>query len=311
MFGANRLLVIGLIVVVFTAVMMAAQGIYWAVQTRKQEKEAQLSRRLGTVVTDRAQAFTIQRARDGTIGELEALLAQADVKYDLVGLFARVGLVSTMGLVMTGFAVGGPLTVVGAAFGYYPIARLRGLADDRNQKVTEQLPEALDLLGRSLQAGHGVSEAMRVVAEELPQPVAGEFGRVYEEHNLGVDFREAMQHMVDRNPDNFDVKIFASSVLLQRDTGGNLIEILENLSNTVRQRFIFQGKVKSLTAEARFSAFILGGLPFFVTGALMYLRPNYLAPLVYDPLGRFFLGYVILSFLLGVFVMKELSTVDV
>jgi len=310
-FGADRLLVIGLVVVVFTAVMMAFQGIYWATQTKKQEKEAELSRRLGTVVTKTADAFTIRRARDGFVGELESLLAQADVGYDLGGLFVRVGFVGLVGLVCTGFAVGGPLSLSGAAFGYYPIARLRGLAEDRNRKVTEQLPEALDLLGRSLQAGHGISEAMRVVAEELPQPVAGEFGRVYEEHNLGVDFREGMSHMVARNPSNFDVKIFASSVLLQRDTGGNLIEILENLSNTVRQRFIFQGKVKSLTAEARFSAFILAGLPFFVTFALMYLRPNYLLPLVHDPLGRMFLGYVILSFLMGVFVMRELSQVDV
>ena len=141
-------------------------------------------------------------------------------------------------------------------------------------------------------------------------PIAMEFGRVYEEHNLGRDLRDALYNLIRRNPQNFDLRIFVSSTLLQRDTGGNMIEILQNISKTIRDRFIFRGKVKALTAEARFSAYILGGLPFVVTAAIVALRPDYLDPLLEDPLGHFFLGLVACLFFTGVFVMRKVSQVE-
>jgi tight adherence protein B len=151
---------------------------------------------------------------------------------------------------------------------------------------------------------------MRGVAEEMPVPLAQEFGRVYEEHNLGRDFRECLTNLCRRNPSSFDLQIFVSSVLLQRDTGGNLVEILNSISATIRGRFVFQGKVAALTSEARFTAWILGGLPFFVIGVIAVLSPNYLTPLFNDPLGTILLIYCASSFLLGVFVMSEISKVE-
>jgi tight adherence protein B len=161
-----------------------------------------------------------------------------------------------------------------------------------------------------LQAGHGLSDALKLCAEEMQPPVAQELGRVFEEHNLGRDLRDALQNLSVRNPTSFDIKIFVSSVLLQRDTGGNLIEILDNISRTIRDRFVFQAKVKALTAEARISAYILGGLPFVLLTLIAAIRPFYLLPLVTDPLGiKLAIGAVSL-FGTGVFVMSRISSVE-
>ena len=187
---------------------------------------------------------------------------------------------------------------------------LKSRVAERSQRITEQLPDALDLMARSLQSGHGISDSMRVCAEEMSPPIATEFGRVYEENNLGRDYRESMQGLVTRCKGNFDLKIFVSSVILQRETGGNLVEILENISGTIRQRFVFKGKVSALTAEARFSSYVLGGLPFAIGGLIGFMRPEYLSPLVDDPLGRFMLGFIIIWFTVGVFVMGEITKVE-
>ena len=151
---------------------------------------------------------------------------------------------------------------------------------------------------------------MRLVAEEMPLPIAREFGRVYEENNLGRDFRESMTEMAMRNPHNFDLRIVVSATLLQRETGGNLIEIFTNIAATIRSRFIFKGKVRALTAEARMSAFILGALPFVVAGALMFLRPDYLTPLFTEALGRTMLMAAALMFCTGVVLMRSLAQVE-
>lgn len=149
-----------------------------------------------------------------------------------------------------------------------------------------------------------------MVAEEMPEPLASEFGRVFEEQNLGRDTRECFQNLCHRNPRSFDLRIFVSSVLLQRDTGGNLVEILQNIANTIRGRFVFHGKVKALTSEARFTAFVLGGLPFAIGTLITIFSPNYIKPLFSDPLGHLLLLVGGTMFGLGVFIMRELSKVD-
>ena len=110
---------------------------------------------------------------------------------------------------------------------------------------------------------------------------------------------------------NFDLKLFVSSVLLQRDTGGNLIEILGNISKTIRDRFVFEAKVRALTAEARISAIILGGLPFAILAIISVLRPDYLRPLIDDPLGHYVVAGALTWFAIGVFVMRTVSDVEV
>jgi tight adherence protein B len=156
-----------------------------------------------------------------------------------------------------------------------------------------------------------VGESLRLVAEEMPDPLATEFGRVLEEQNLGRDTRECFQNLCRRNPSSFDLRIFVSSVLLQRDTGGNLVEILQGIAHTIRERFVFQGKVGALTSEARFTAYILGGLPFAIGSLIFVFSPDYIKTLFGDPLGHVLVGLGAFWFLLGVFIMREVAKVEI
>ena len=159
-----------------------------------------------------------------------------------------------------GTVAGAKGALLGLLVGVIPWLLVKSAAEQRNILLSEQLPDALDLVSRSLQAGHGIADAMRLVAEEDANADREKFGRVYE-NNLGRDFRESMTELAKRNPQNFDLRIVVSATLLQRETGGNLVEIFTNIAATIRSRFIFKGKVRALTAGARMSAFILGALP--------------------------------------------------
>ena len=158
---------------------------------------------------------------------------------------------------------------------------------------TQQLGEI-----QAQQMGH-----LHVIAEEL--------GRVYEEHNLGRDLRDALTHMAERNPTNFDLRLVVSCLLLQRQTGGNLVELLDNIAGTVRARFVFQAKVRALTAEAKLSAFVLAVLPFVIGLAILVLRPSYLLPLITEGLGIWLLAVASLAFGVGLVLLRNLSQVEV
>lgn len=304
--------VLGAIIVLAT--ILAGQAAYWAWQSRQEDAQRELARRIGTLQD--ADAMPIirigeKRPEPGLGERLEALLVQAGNPYTMNGLWQRVIVAGLLGVGLFLLMHLKFFAIFGVVFGYVPVGILKFQADKRLFKITEQLPDALDLLARSLQAGHGISEGMRTVAEEMSDPIGPEFGRVFEEHNLGRDLREAFINLTRRYPRSFDIKLFASSVLLQRDTGGNLVEILNNIATTIRNRFVFQGKVSALTSEARFTAFVLGGLPFVVIAMLMITSPTYLKPLITDPLGLMITAACITSFSIGVYLMYEVSKVEV
>jgi tight adherence protein B len=191
---------------------------------------------------------------------------------------------------------GGVLALTDSPFDLALLALVAGLAgptlvavtvrQQRSKAISSQLPEALDMMVRSLRAGHGVSAAFKLVATEMPVPVAVEFARCFDEHNLGVDFRSAVENLTKRVPNNLDLRIFAMSVVLQHETGGNLVEILEQIAYTIRERYKFYGKLAALTAEGKVSGVILGALPIVVTLLLSLTNGKYLRPLVEDPGGR-------------------------
>src|SRR5260221_7704991 len=139
-----------------------------------------------------------------------------------------------------------------------------------SRKLSEQLSDALDMMGRSLRAGHALSSSFKMVASELPPPVSLEFARAFEEQNLGLPFEKAVAQMVKRSPTNRDLKIFAVSVIVQKETGGNLVEIIEKIAETIRQRYRFFGKLDTLTAAGGICSYILGALPI-LTGFLITL----------------------------------------
>lgn len=303
--------------VVGTAALFVIQTVYWAWVARQERQAAELARRLGSLGGDEAESLFRERARDGladslgNLGQrLETKLLAADSNLSVSGLFTRMVGIAIAGALGGLIFVGG-VGVVFAVAGFAPLILLNRAAAKRQRMLISQLPDALDLMARSMQAGLGMTDAFRLAAEEMPMPIAAEFGRVFEEVRLGRDYREALTKLLERNDGVFDLRLFVSSVLLQRETGGNLIEILDNISNMIRGRFLFQAKVRALTAEAKFSAIIIGSLPLIVSALVTVVNPEYLSPLFTDPLGMLILLYAFSSYSIGTLIILDISKVEV
>ena len=318
MSGLPPLLVILILAVVFTAVLAFSQAVYWTLAARRERRAQELSRRLGSLGDDRATSLFRETEKDdsaqtfGRIGtRLHHLIVQADAGYTVSTLVTRIVILFLIGAIAGFIFFGCAGALVGLILAGVPYVLLSAAADRRSAKMTEQLPDALDLMSRSLRAGLGLSDALRLCAEEIPLPLAAEFGRVFEEVRFGRDYREALHNLLDRNPDLFDLRIFVSSVLLQRETGGNLIEILDKIADTIRGRFLFQAKVRALTSEARFSGLILGALPIGVGLLILWQSPFYLAPLIEDPIGIFMCLYFVCSYAIAIILMRDVARVEV
>lgn len=180
----------------------------------------------------------------------------------------------------------------------------------RLAKLSVQLPEALDTIVRSLRAGHALSMSFEIVAKEIPPPIGTEFAKIREEGKLGISLKDSMEHLL-RRCDNVDVKLFVTSVLIQWEVGGNLTEILSNLSYTIRERFKLRGHIKALTGEGRLSGFVLGGLPAVVGLLIYYLNPEYFEPLLVTPLGKTLLATAVGLVLLGALVIKKIVSIEI
>jgi tight adherence protein B len=196
------------------------------------------------------------------------------------------------------------------AGGSIPTLRLLGARARRSRLISEQLPAALEMLARSLRAGHSLTSAFKLVASEMPGPINLEFARSYEEQNLGVSFYRAVQQMTNRVPANNDLKIFAVSVIVQKETGGNLVEMLEKLADTIRARYQFYGKLAALTAEGEMSGLVLGALPIATALFLMFVNYGYISTLVTRPLGRIILTYTLISWCVGLIWLRQMGKVE-
>lgn len=308
-----------ILAVVFTAVLSVVQGLYWAYVARQEREQEELLRRLtggsGDVVQEsivrEQQNDAAAKALGGFGARIQEAIIASDSQLTVSGVAMRMMGLGVVGMVVGLFMLGVPGVLLGLATGYLPYLLLRNAADTRAKELVSQLPDALDLMARSLQAGVGLNDSFRLVAEEMPLPVAAEFGRVFEEVRFGRDYREAFHKMLDRNPGVFDLRLMVSSILLQRETGGNLIEILENIATTIRARFGFQAKVRAMTAEAKFSAIILGGLPMGVIMILMVTNPTYLNPLMEDTIGNMIIVFDIILYGSGIMIMRDLTNVEV
>jgi tight adherence protein B len=243
---------------------------------------------------------------------IESLIEQADLPYTVARLLTFCGVAGGSALLLASIARQPlPLVVLAAIAGSMtPILFVLNARARRTAKLSEQLPEALDMMARSLRAGHALSAAFRLVAAEMPEPINLEFGRAFEEQNLGLPFERAVENMTRRAPNNRDLKIFAVSVNVQKETGGNLAEILEQIADTIRSRYRFYGKLRALTAESRASAYVLGALPCAAGLAIYAFNPSYARILVDDPLGRGFLVYAIVTWIVGFAWMNRMAKVE-
>ncbi|MDP2268988.1 MAG: type II secretion system F family protein, partial [Deltaproteobacteria bacterium] len=174
----------------------------------------------------------------------------------------------------------------------------------------EQLPEALDMLARSLKAGHAFTGGLKMVGEEFSDPAGTEFSKIVDEINFGVAYDDALKNLAKRIESD-DLKLFVISVIIQRTSGGNLAEILESIGHLIRERFKLRGHVQTLSAEARLSAYILLGLPFAIGLLLYVVNPSYIGLLFEDPIGHVMLAGAGVMMALGVIVMKRMVKIKV
>ncbi len=243
---------------------------------------------------------------------LRLLHRQADCRVPL-GIFVLATPLLALGALLLALVMHQVLLLAllfAAVLGALPTGYLYWLKSQRMAKFERQLPEALELVSRALRAGHAFSVGLKLVGDEAADPVGIEFKRGFDEVSMGVALPQALQNMTDRL-DCVDLRFFVTAVLVQRETGGNLAEIIDSLAEMIRKRFELQLKVKALSAEGRFSAVILFALPLVVGGVLFKMNPEYMLTLFTDPMGQKMV--MVGSFLMvtGAIIMKRMVAIKV
>jgi tight adherence protein B len=297
------------------SVLVAAALLWGARSSLRGARSAEIARRIGPV--DLMPKLVSARQSDalatalGPLGAwLHALRGRAGRGGSATAVVVPVLAFATVGVVALLWAGLGLGAVGGVLAGGIPVWKLLWDADVRARKVAEQLPDALDLIARAMRAGHAWVDALGRASEEIPAPLGLELGLVAEEHRLGIELRPCLESLLRRVPTSFELRLLVGAVLLNRETGGNLIEILDHLSETVRDRLVFESKVRALTAEVRASAAILAVLPFASAILLTWVQPDYLLPLLSPGLGRSLLMGGLASMGVGLLLMRRVARVE-
>ena len=174
----------------------------------------------------------------------------------------------------------------------------------------EHLPDSLDLMSRALSAGHAFPEALHMVSQEMPEPIATEFRKAYEEQNLGLSLKLAMENLTQRIP-ILDLKLCVTAIMIQRETGGNLAEILEKVAYTIRERFRILGDLKTLTTSSRMSAWLLCGLPIFVALVVTVMNPEYMSVLWKDQRGHYLIAAAMFLQISGMLIVRKILQIKI
>jgi tight adherence protein B len=263
-------------------------------------------------VLSKIPAFDTFLRRSERVSLLQKMLAQGSVDVR-AGNFLMLCVVSAVALAAIAFFAGGNLIFgwVGALVGFFlPYAYASHMRNKRFQKFEEKFPEAIDTLARAVRAGHAFTTALEMIANEVSEPVAGEFRQLYEEQKFGLPVRDALLNLADRIP-LVDIKFFVTAVMLQRETGGNLAEILDNLSYVIRERFKILRQVRVHTAQGRLTMVLLMALPPTIVVIMLILNPGFIQPLFADPIGHALIVGGITLQTLGYFVIRRIIRIQV
>lgn len=245
-------------------------------------------------------------------GDVNLLFQQADVQLSLSHLAILCAALAVAGV------VGGTLfqlhpaliPLVGIVLAAVPVLWLLWRRSRRLKTFGVQLPEALDMLARALRSGQSLSAGFNMVSGEMPAPLGREFGRVFEEQNLGVSLEDSLESLTDRIP-NLDLRFFATAVILQRQTGGDMAEILDKIGRLIRERFQIWGQIQALTGEGRLSGIVLLALPVVLFFAMLRLNHDYVMVLFTDPMGKkLLLGSIVLQ-VIGALVIRKIVNIKV
>jgi len=250
--------------------------------------------------------------RSARVSDLQKMLAQADIAMragNFLGASALTGVVAC--IVAYTFSKRAEAAWIALLVGFilpYSYASIR--RNKRFEKFEELFPEAIDTLARAVRAGHAFTTALEMITAEVAEPVSGEFRQLYEEQKFGMPVRDALLNLTERMP-LVDVKFFVTAVMLQRETGGNLAEILDNLSYVIRERFKIQRQVRVYTAQGRLTMALLMGMPPIIVTVMLLLNPSFIRPLFSDPIGHTLLVAGITLQTIGYFVIRKIIKIQV
>ncbi len=251
--------------------------------------------------------------RSERVSALQKLLSQADIK-TRAGNFLLLCLGSGLVLATIVYLAANKVFVfawVGLLLGFFlPYAFASYKRTKRFDEFEALFPQAIDTLARAVRAGHAFTTALEMISDEVSEPVATEFRKLFEEQKFGLPVREALTNLVDRVP-LVDVKFFVTAVMLQRETGGNLAEILDNLSYVIRERFKIMRQVRVYTAQGRLTMLLLMGMPPIIVMGMMFMNPSFIKPLFTDPIGHFMLVVGIALQTVGYFVIRKIIRIQV
>jgi tight adherence protein B len=243
---------------------------------------------------------------------LAKFIEQSGVKTTVSGL-----LVISAGLAIAGYFLGAMFTallpvrlVVAVACAAVPTLVVRFKRQRRFNKFEELFPEALDLMARALKAGHAFSTGLKMVSDEMADPVGPEFRKTFDEQNFGLPLKDSLANLIDRIP-LLDVRFFATAVLIQRDTGGNLAEILENLASVVRERFKILRQVRVYTAHGRFTGWVLMALPGALAVVLSFINPDHMNLLFRERIGQMLIGIACVMQFVGYMWIRTIIKIEV
>ena len=248
--------------------------------------------------TTRGFALATWIEQSGVRISISALLLIACALGLVVGFITATALRLTVGWLAAGFGFAMPFVV------------LRVKRTRRLRAFEEAFPEALDLVSRALKAGHAFATGMKMVADEMPEPIGPEFRKTFDEQNFGLPLKDSLANLTVRIP-LLDVRFFSTAVLIQRETGGNLSEILENLAHVVRERFKILRQVRVYTAHGRLTGYVLLGLPVFLAIALAFINPEHMQLLFTERLGHMMLGATVIMQTVGYFWIRQVVKIEV
>lgn len=249
--------------------------------------------------------------RRHVINPVQQLIVEAGLKYT-AGAFVLASLVVSAAAAVSlwmMFKVVAAAIIVGIAAAFLPLFYVRYKRTKRLQTFEEQFPEAIDLIARALRAGHALTTGLGMVADEIPAPVGEEFRRLYDEQNFGMSLPEAMRAMARRVP-VLDARFFVTAVLTQREAGGNLSEVLDNLASVMRERFKMKRQVRVASAHGRLSAWILSLMAPALAAILFVLSPNFMSVLWEDPWGLQLLLAAGMLQLIGTVIISRLVRIE-
>ncbi|WP_418125813.1 type II secretion system F family protein [Variovorax sp. 160MFSha2.1] len=325
--GGNTLITVT--VLVFVTVLLMLEGLYMLWRSYKGPEARKIEKRLQafSAAVDRTpQAHLAKERMLSEVPWMQRLLLTLPRAHRLDRFILQAGLDWTVSSFLLISCVLGVLgffaamvmvhqsllvaLVAGGCLAVLPLLYLQRQRSRRLTRMEKQLPEALDLVTRALRAGHSFASGVQMIGDEMADPIASEFRMVADEVNFGVSLQQALTNLSERVPLT-DLRYFVVSVLIQRDSGGNLTEVLGNLSRLIRERLKLLARVRVLSSEGRLSAWILGLMPFALAALMNVFNPEFMSPLWTDPIGQMVIKYMLVVMLVGVVLLRKIVKIRV